>query len=114
MDKEIKVKWLEALRSGNYKQGRRCLRKDDRFCCLGVLCDISKLGKWEAPNGAYCGMGYVTPEGFEDTTLTTELKDFAGLEGHFCTLLADMNDGTENTGISKTFEQIANYIEANL
>lgn len=46
MNPEIKAKWIEALRSGKYKQGRGRLQRDGGFCCLGVLCDI--LGaKWE-------------------------------------------------------------------
>lgn len=35
-------KWLDALRSGEYKQGRGTLRSDNNFCCLGVACDIAK------------------------------------------------------------------------
>ena len=41
MNKSIKKKWLAALRSGKYKQGRGALRsKNNEYCCLGVLCDI--------------------------------------------------------------------------
>ena len=42
MIKEIKEKWLAALRSGEYKQGRKVLRniENNTFCCLGVLCDL--------------------------------------------------------------------------
>ena len=52
MKKEIKTKWLEALRSGEYKQARDVMRdKDKNMCCLGVLCDITKNetgGEWDA------------------------------------------------------------------
>jgi hypothetical protein len=45
MNKRIKTKWLKALRSGKYKQGKGGLAKPNRLgnikhCCLGVLCDI--------------------------------------------------------------------------
>lgn len=40
MDKKVKKKWLSALRSKAYKQGSQQLRKEDSFCCLGVLCDL--------------------------------------------------------------------------
>lgn len=40
MDQEIKVKWMNALNSGKYKQGKCVLRKHDEYCCLGVLCDL--------------------------------------------------------------------------
>lgn len=51
MNKERKAQWIEALRSGKYKQGRCYLRipkQDgvDEFCCLGVACDISEVGRW--------------------------------------------------------------------
>lgn len=34
-------KWVDALRSGKYKQGRQCLRRGDDFCCLGVGCEVA-------------------------------------------------------------------------
>lgn len=42
MKKKIKKQWIEALRSGIYKQGYEELRSGDRssYCCLGVLCDL--------------------------------------------------------------------------
>jgi len=45
VDKEVKKKWLRALRSGAYVQGDSFLAYrnksgKDNFCCLGVLCDI--------------------------------------------------------------------------
>lgn len=43
MNKEIKKQWIEALRSGKYKQGREYLCVDETYCCLGVLCDILKV-----------------------------------------------------------------------
>lgn len=35
-------KWVKALRSGKYKQGKECLRNGERFCCLGVACELAK------------------------------------------------------------------------
>jgi hypothetical protein len=50
MNPEVKAKWVEALRSGRYQQGEASLRRglgdQVRYCCLGVLCDISGLGQW--------------------------------------------------------------------
>jgi hypothetical protein len=44
MKPEIAKQWVEALRSGKYKQGKQrlCNLKDNTFCCLGVLCEIAK------------------------------------------------------------------------
>ena len=33
-------KWVAALRSGEYEQGRGCLQMGGKFCCLGVACEI--------------------------------------------------------------------------
>ena len=46
MENELNEKareWVAALRSGKYKQGKGALSTEDRFCCLGVACEISKL-----------------------------------------------------------------------
>ena len=41
MHQTIARQWVDALRSGEYSQGRRKLRSaDDQFCCLGVLCNL--------------------------------------------------------------------------
>ena len=40
MNPRIKQRWLEALRSGEYKQTKENLQNSDGFCCLGVLCDL--------------------------------------------------------------------------
>ena len=37
-------KWVDALRSGDYKQGNGCLRDhNDNYCCLGVACEVLGL-----------------------------------------------------------------------
>ena len=42
MKKEIADKWIKALRSGKYKQGRGRLNYHDKeLCCLGVLCEVA-------------------------------------------------------------------------
>ena len=47
MNPTTKNLWLEALRSGKYKQGTYALRDEDNcFCCLGVLCDVIDPVGW--------------------------------------------------------------------
>jgi hypothetical protein len=55
VNKEIKKLWLEALRSGAYKQTSNRLRDGDSFCCLGVLCDVhkNKTGRGDWDDGTY-------------------------------------------------------------
>jgi hypothetical protein len=40
-NKENVRKWVDALRSGKYGQTQGFLRRDDRFCCLGVACEVA-------------------------------------------------------------------------
>ena len=45
MNQTIKSRWIDALRSGEYKQTQSFLchkdaRDGDQFCCLGVLTDL--------------------------------------------------------------------------
>lgn len=43
MKEDIAKRWIAALRSGGYTQGKGGLcDKSHRMCCLGVLCDIIK------------------------------------------------------------------------
>ena len=37
MSRENGEKWLAALRSGEYEQGKGCLYSSGKYCCLGVL-----------------------------------------------------------------------------
>lgn len=41
--KDIKSKWLKALRSGKYEQGADMLHNpyNNTYCCLGVLCSVA-------------------------------------------------------------------------
>jgi hypothetical protein len=46
MDAVVKEKWVAALKSDKYKQGKHRLRSvndvtGDRLCCLGVLCEVA-------------------------------------------------------------------------
>lgn len=46
-EQKIHVKeWLEALRSGDYKQITGRMRTPDGFCCMGVAVDLMGV-KWE-------------------------------------------------------------------
>lgn len=41
MNPEIKQLWVDALRSGDYEQGKGALVMGNKYCCLGVLCDLA-------------------------------------------------------------------------
>jgi len=103
MDAELKKQWVEALRSGKYEQGQQYLQKDDKFCCVGVLCDIINPESWRSAVGSIKRW-----EGFVDT-LPYGVNSQIGLSHTSEAHLIDMNDKHE-----ESFETIANYIERNM
>ena len=99
MNEDVKRLWVDALRSGDYKQGRHALNKDGAFCCLGVLCEIAhKLGVVSKKQ-------YENVFLYDDDSLSLPLKvsEWSELESQY--ELASMNDRGES------FTQIADYIE---
>ena len=41
MDKlEFRKRWISALKSGKYQQGRQFLNYNGKYCCLGVACEL--------------------------------------------------------------------------
>lgn len=109
MDSKIKAKWVEALRSGTYKQTGECLRNNgDYFCCLGVLADVcGKTWQYDAGENQY---GYMREDGkLQLGILEDLLLDEVGMTDEEQEILWDMNDIDR-----KTFAEIADYIEENL
>lgn len=44
-----RLKWIEALESGHYNQGRGYLCRRNKYCCLGVAAEILNLPKTPQP-----------------------------------------------------------------
>ena len=112
-------KWIDALRSGKYKQGRGQLVKGDRYCCLGVLCDVAKQE---------FGLEMLEDGVKEDIQKYSEyvpanLKHYLLLDAEiissyetFQNKLIIMNDGNGNNDNKnkKSFKTIAQFLEDNL
>ena len=130
MDSEIKWQWVNALRSGKYKQGRHSLKKttilrrglsifgrkvarkeEHSYCCLGVLCEILNVeGKPSNPQNldSYYWW-YGDGEGNESAAFpTSEVQKYAGLE------YSDMNRLSKLNDRGHSFSYIADFIEENL
>lgn len=104
MNKELKAKWVAALRSGNYEQGRNTLRSaDNRYCCLGVLLCVK--GSFRPAQLFMSGEGDLAVYQYMDGLLGKSDAD----QRQHRHRLAEMNDHQD-----KTFGQIADYIEATL
>lgn len=110
MDPELKKRWVEALRSGEYEQGTGHLRtKDEKFCCLGVLGDVAGYDWEESPGPYLLNAKGSKSGGLLPAVLNAEL----GIPSDIEIQLSNMNDGAEGYRPS-TFEEIADYIEEHL
>ena len=105
MNKTVKALWVAALRSGKYQQGQYRLRSPtDKFCCLGVLCNLHaqahpEIAIMNDDALVYCGEGCILP---------SVVREWADLEANpwvGTSTLARMND------IGTPFEKIAEVIE---
>jgi hypothetical protein len=133
---EFKAAWVAALRSGEYAQCQDLLNDGKGFCCLGVACDVAAKigvveGGWMATGPAgdsYFIMSgesrsanersqkYMIPVAMmevvaEDYSYGNEFRVKTGYDGELeeFTSLTDLNDR-----LGMSFEQIADYIEAQL
>jgi hypothetical protein len=107
MDAELKKKWIEKLRSGEYKQGQEILKHSNgRYCCLGVLCEAMGYTDWKSDD--YGDLSIQLPEW--DTPVTGNiprpLQEKIGMTHEQNGELICMNDSK-----AYNFEQIADYIE---
>jgi hypothetical protein len=120
MNKEIKDKWLKALRSGEYKQGQGFLREkeDDNsnkfnYCCLGVLVNEVLEEEWDSPcvfNPIFNVTNGIDANSLSSMELIPEqiALDKLSITIEQQKILADKNDS------GWTFEDIADWIEKNL
>lgn len=105
MEKAVKDKWLEALRSGEYRQTQEVLCDQHGMCCLGVLLHVNDM--------------LVPMGGSGDSDLKADISDTwsyefptdeslekLGLDEKLAKYLAEENDN------GTTFRAIADLIEA--
>lgn len=106
--KENRREWVEALRSGDYKQGQGNLfaSKDDReeYCCLGVACSILGYKKQDIVNRSFLDSPYI--ENYEDSSKFVEKpSEKFGLRQFQIEALAHLNDnGVPFTDIAEVIE----------
>jgi hypothetical protein len=114
--------WVAALRSGEYEQGKGSLNPTaNSFCCLGVACEISNLGKFERPdtNPARSNYRVNTDDLYEyRKTLPPEVVEWLGLKddcGCFPTTMLGLSSSLTmlNDFEGLSFNEIADFIERN-
>lgn len=109
MDKYFKKRWLKALRSGKYKQGMGSLKRDDRYCCLGVFAeDCGILVPVQAPYARFGAIALRYGKASSTTSLPTAVCEAIGLSAEAQGHLIEMND------YGHSFKQIADWIEEHL
>lgn len=110
MNPQVKEKWLNALRSGEYQQTQHRLRREGGFCCLGVLCDLyikENNEEWKIDGGGdYFYEQYKYPP--------LSVVEWAGLVSEnpiVCNGKTDLGYLNDN---ESTFNEIADLIEEHL
>lgn len=102
MDSRYKRIWVSALRSGNFKQVRRSLKKfsfadePPQCCVLGVAREILKASGFRGD----CSNNFL---------LSAEEREELEIDMLDVTVIHMMNDGDK-----RTFNEIADWIEENL
>ncbi len=102
MKREIAMEWVEALRSGKYEQTTGQLREGNKFCVLGVLCDIApkSVGQWGGISGELFSGHDMVPPG--------ALLEWADITYSETDRFAQDNDD------GRTFAQIADDLQKRL
>lgn len=112
MNREIALQWVDALKSGKYQQGTGTLRAqhDDKYCCLGVLCEISELGTWDREGWEWVWAYKVGEEDENAAVLPAAVQEWAEMKSKAGDLSDETNLARQNDS-GKTFSEIAEIIE---
>lgn len=100
-------KWVDALRSGEYKQTKNTLKEVTEggetvgYCCLGVYAEVHKLNGYENMGVVFDESGDVINEGPEEIydRIRDNVYDYI------------VNEGIEMNEDGYSFDEIADMIE---
>ena len=118
-------KWIKALRSGKYKQGKASLQSAEGFCCLGVACDIfipqdkKILSGANRMTGTFPNYQLHAPEWLKKINNDFAEKNLIEIGGfQHSTSISDMNDNfpsrnaeLQREHFSMNFDEIADMIQ---
>lgn len=116
MKKNVMKKWVKALRSGEYAQGKLSLVRisnngEHQFCCLGVLCNIMQEETGELKvnrvndNFIFDSNRHILPDSVKNWS---DMKSHDGTTA--CSKMVSLI-GLNDDG--KSFTEIADVIEEN-
>ncbi len=120
MNPDVKQLWIDALRSGKYRQGNTVLKNEDGHCCaLGVLCELAvEAGVTTSVGGlgdivkyGECGLTQMPPLSVMEWADMPQSNPVVFLypDSDEIAYISDLNDKHEFP-----FTTIANYIEEQL
>jgi hypothetical protein len=112
MNQKIAKKWIDALRSGQYRKSKHCLKNKRGYCCLGVLTDLyrkehKKEWDYNSNHKQYSFM-------FAYNFLPKEVIEWAGMRNEFGEFYVNKEKRItlyEENDKGKSFSEIADIIE---
>lgn len=116
-----KAEWIEALRSGKYKQAKGALCRINKagevegFCCLGVAADLMEVRKIPSSTGKYMIYSFSTGELAEGYIPRAFLADILKLDANHDYQRIVMVEGTlinMNDTQGNSFNEIADFLES--
>ena len=121
--KQSRKEWVDALRSGEYKQGTGALRKmsldedNEIYCPWGVACDLysnanPKSSFWEDDNYGVFSFNVEFPSGIVDISQEYPprvVMEFFEIDDMVMNYIIDLSDTSHYT-----FDKIADFIEEGL
>jgi hypothetical protein len=108
---KIQQEWVNALRSGKYKQGKGNLRRGNKFCCLGVLCDLAAKSIPSTVAIDFAFAGAFRYDG-NKCSLPDSVQNWASMSTDYGRISCDINLMKLNDK-GATFLEIADFIEDN-
>ncbi len=128
--KDLLTKWIAALRSGKYEQGKGKLKRtcngETSYCCLGVLCeiagldsrisvtDIDEITEFHFPreDGKLTSYGVASlPYAFAKALGIDSMGDVIGNKGDPLYVMNDANEARFSGVRHHTFVEIADILE---
>ncbi len=110
LNENVKL-WVEALRSGEYKQTSTRLERlgtVNSYCCLGVAC---KVAEKEGIKLEFNSIGELAGAGLENQTAVMKWLKITNPDGYYSNRKQSLMNDNDSQG--KTFPEIADIIEAN-
>lgn len=108
------LKWVQVLESGEFNQAHAVLRDGDKFCCLGVACEVYRR---QTGKGGWMHHSWTEDGNTKDAYLPDTVREWLGvrtengtyIKGDEERTLIDLNDSIR---APKTFTEIAAVIRS--